>query len=70
MKSTVRIIEEHTHVVVTTGTQGPAGRDAEIVGGDAFLQKTLRLSEFDTAQAKTEARSNLELEYIDGGTFN
>ena len=69
MKSTVRVIEEHTHVVVTAGTQGPPGAPGD-GNADDFLQVAMRLSEFSTAQAKTEARTNLELEYIDGGTFN
>ena len=45
------------------GIQGPAG-DA----GGALLV-TARLSEFISEEAKAEARTNLGLAVIDGGTF-
>jgi hypothetical protein len=69
-KQVIRVIEERQHFVVTAGGQGVPGRDGDVIGAQAYLQKTTRLSEFDTAQAKFEARENLELENIDGGTFN
>ena len=45
------------------GIQGPAG-DA----GGALLV-TARLAEFATEEAKAEARTNIGLAVIDGGTF-
>lgn len=51
--------------VVRVGIQGPPGTGAE----DALLRAN-RLSEFDSQAARTAARSNLELETIDLGTFN
>ena len=47
----------------TQGIQGPVG-DA----GGALLV-TARLAEFDTEEAKAEARANIGLAVIDGGTF-
>lgn len=38
--------------------------------GGAYLQVGLRLAEFNTPEAKAAARANLELQNIDGGTFN
>jgi hypothetical protein len=38
--------------------------------GAGFLRETLRLAEFSTPEAKSQARTNLELETIDCGTFN
>lgn len=34
-----------------------------------YLQTAARLAEFDTEQAKIEARQSLGLQVIDGGTF-
>lgn len=51
--------------IVREGIQGPPGTGAE----DALL-RTNRLSEFDNQAARTQARTNLELETIDLGTFN
>jgi len=45
------------------GIQGPVG-DA----GGALLV-TARLAEFDTEEAKADARTNIGLAVIDGGTF-
>lgn len=64
------VVEEHDLQVVVLGAQqGPAGRPA---GGEsgAYLQAGLRLAEFNTPEAKAAARANLELQNIDGGTFN
>lgn len=47
------------------GVPGPPG-DIFTAGGLAIMN---RLSEFDTAQARSEARQNLGIEYIDAGTF-
>ena len=48
------------------GPQGPPGAS----GGIGALAIDNRLSEFGTQEAKAAARANLELQYIDGGTFN
>lgn len=45
---------------------GPPGTSGD--AGDAF-QIVNRFSELTTSQARTEARQNLELQYIDAGTF-
>jgi len=50
-------------VVITRGVPGPAG-DAS----GALLVEN-RLSEFDTEQKKADARANIGLAVIDGGTF-
>ncbi|CAN7657702.1 hypothetical protein LJR232_004970 [Aquipseudomonas alcaligenes] len=55
--------------VVATGPQGPAGAPGSGQPGDYF-QVINRFGELDTEQAKAEARANLDLQYIDGGTFN
>ena len=47
------------------GLQGAAA----IIPEGTYLEVAQRLGEFDTAQKKAEARANLELQYIDGGTF-
>lgn len=47
------------------GEQGDPGP-----GMNDVLLATNHLSEFDTAQKKYNARENLELNNIDGGTFN
>lgn len=54
-------------VVVTSGEQGPPGVNSAT--GD-FFQVANRFSELATEQAKAEARANLDLQTIDGGTFN
>ncbi|MEG4315348.1 hypothetical protein U8L64_10095 [Pseudomonas sp. FIP_A4] len=54
-------------VVVMAGEQGPPGVNSAT--GD-FFQVANRFSELTTEQAKAEARANLDLQTIDGGTFN
>jgi len=49
------------------GEQGPPGVNSAT--GD-FFQVGNRFSELTTEQAKAEARANLDLQTIDGGTFN
>ena len=49
------------------GEQGPPGVNSAT--GD-FFQVANRFSELTTEQAKAEARANLDLQTIDGGTFN
>ena len=48
------------------GVPGPVGT----IDNAGVLTKPMKLSEFDTPTLKAEARANLELEYIDCGTFN
>lgn len=50
----------------TPGPQGPPGS----AGDGTYFQVSNRFSELDDSQKKTEARQNLELQYIDCGTFN
>ncbi len=57
----------------TSGTAMPAFRllvPADIPLLTGYLQVANRLSEFDTQAARVAARTNIELEYIDGGSFN
>ena len=63
------VVEQLQLNVVSVGMQGPPGAPGSAVEG-SFLQVTNRLSEFNTPEAKAAARANLELQYIDGGTFN
>ncbi len=67
------IIEVDTDVeVLEAAAQGPRGPQG-IPGpaGDAggALLVTARLAEFATEEAKAEARTNIGLAVIDGGTF-
>ena len=48
---------------VIVGKPGPPG------GASGALLAVNRLSEFDTEQKKAEARTNIGLAVIDGGTF-
>lgn len=65
-----------TSIVISTveaglqGPPGPQGDPGEVVGAEMFLAKAARLSEFDSEDAKAAARTNIGLQYIDGGTFN
>lgn len=52
--------------VIAVAEQGPPGPTEDPLA----LHTSMRLAEFNTQQAKAEARASLELEYIDGGTFN
>lgn len=54
-------------LIVTAGEQGPPGVNS--ANGD-FFQVANRFSELATEQARAEARANLDLQTIDGGTFN
>lgn len=55
------------------GTTGQVLAKASNADGDYVWTEALhtanRLSEFSTPQAKRDARENLELQHIDGGTF-
>ncbi len=42
---------------------------ADIVAGAGAFAVVNRFAELDTAQARADARANLELQYIDGGNF-
>lgn len=48
-------------------TRGIPGRSGDAAGG--ALLAVNRLSEFDTEQKKADARANIGLAVIDGGTF-
>lgn len=70
------IIEVDTDVEVleaaAQGPQGPQGpQGIQGPAGDAggALLVTARLAEFATEEAKAEARTNIGLATIDGGTF-
>lgn len=70
------IIEVDTDVEVleaaAQGPQGPQGpQGIQGPAGDAggALLVTARLAEFATEEAKAEARTNIGLAVIDGGTF-
>lgn len=60
----VSVVEAAVNV---TGVPGPAGG---AINPSDYFQTALRFSELDTAQKKADARTNLELQYIDCGTFN
>ena len=65
--SNIVVVQETTSVIVSSGEQGAPG--TSILPSDYF-QTANRFSELDTDQKKIEARQNLELQYIDCGTFN
>lgn len=64
---TVNVTRPGSPVVRVVGVQGPAGTSA--VSGDFFAVMN-RLSELSSPAAKAQARTNLEVEVIDCGTFN
>lgn len=79
--STTLLVEQQQSAVITqaqaqptllvSGVQGPIGPQGppgSAVEGD-FLQVLNYLGEFATQQQKTNARENLELNYIDCGEF-
>ena len=51
------------------GPQGPQGIQGPVGGAGGALLVTARLSEFISEEAKAEARANIGLAVIDGGTF-
>ena len=71
------VVLETTHTTVVTETvvpsiiisaaQGPPGTS---INSSDYFQTANRFNELDTEQKKIEARQNLELQYIDCGTFN
>lgn len=68
--SLVTVLEKtdgQSGLVAMVGVPGPPG--SGITDPDA-LHISQRLAEFDTPAAKAAARANLELDTIDGGTFN
>ena len=51
------------------GPQGPQGIQGPVGDAGGALLVTARLAEFATEEAKAEARTNIGLAVIDGGTF-
>lgn len=54
-------------MVALVGVPGPPGSGTTDVGA---LHISQRLAEFNTPEARAAARASLELDTIDGGTFN
>ncbi len=54
--------------VVAAGPPGPPG-PAGAINADGALLTVNRLSEFNSAQSRIDARTHLELEHIDCGVF-
>ena len=73
--SAVVVVERTRAVVVAPQSerrsvviiQGVPGRSGDAAGG--ALLAVNRLSEFDSEQKKADARANIGLQVIDGGTF-
>ena len=65
--NTVILQEEVISVIIAPAEQGPPGTGINV---DDFFQVANNFSELDTAEKKVAARENLELQYIDCGTFN
>lgn len=59
-------VEVFTNVINAGASGGPGGG----IDTSDFLRTSLKLSEFSTQQQKAEVRQALELDPIDGGTFN
>lgn len=57
-------------IILEVAEQGPPGPPGSGTTDLEALHVTQRLSEFSTPTAKSQARTNLELEDIDCGTFN
>lgn len=55
--------------VAEQGPPGPPGPQGPVGDVDGALLITARLAEFSTEEAKAEARANIGLAVIDGGTF-
>ncbi len=51
------------------GPQGPQGIQGPVGDAGGAMLVTTRLSEFTSEEAKAEARANIGLSVIDGGTF-
>lgn len=51
------------------GPPGPQGTQGPVGDANGALLITARLAEFDTEEAKADARANIGLAVIDGGTF-
>lgn len=51
------------------GPQGPQGIQGPVGDANGALLVTARLAELGTEEAKAEARANIGLAVIDGGTF-
>lgn len=59
-----------TPVVETFVTAFPAGLKGDSVNPDDYFQTINLFSELNDQTKKTQARQNLELQYIDCGEFN
>ena len=57
-------------IIIEVAEQGPPGPSGSGTTDIEALHTSQRLAEFSTPTAKTQARTNLELEDIDCGTFN
>lgn len=67
--SSVEIVE--VAVQGPPGPQGPQGVQGPVGDADGAFTVTNRFSEIAADEAaKAQARANLDLQYIDGGTFN
>jgi hypothetical protein len=55
--------------LIIAGVEIMRGESGDVAGVENFLAKINRLSEFDTEQAKSDARANLGVAVVDGGTF-
>lgn len=64
---TVLIEQTPPAEIIVIAEQGPAGAGANPAD---YFQTANNFSELDTSEKKIAARENLELQYIDCGTFN
>lgn len=67
MADTTVILENAVPSIIISAEQGPPGTS---VNPSDYFQTVNNFSELDTEQKKIAARQNLELQYIDCGTFN
>lgn len=65
--STTVVTETVVPSIIISAAQGPPGTS---VNPSDYFQTVNNFSELDTEQKKIAARQNLELQYIDCGTFN
>ena len=63
------VVSDNTKSIAVLTTPSGGG----VIPGSGSTDSLLvanRLAELDTPEAKAAARANLDLQYIDGGTFN
>lgn len=65
--TTTVVLDAVVSSIIVSAEQGPPGVSINPVD---YFQTVNSFSELDTEQKKIEARQNLELQYIDCGTFN